>query len=73
MDFETVKKSLNLPEEDNDYVQYREDAEHVYVDIGRNPKIDALWKESFERIKRIEDKYTQALLNILHELQAEEE
>lgn len=55
-----------------EYVQFAEDEEHYYVDIGKSEAISRLWSESFARVKALEDKFNRTLLAILHELQAEE-
>lgn len=65
-------EKYNLPkEESGNYVSYREDDEYFYVDIGRNPEIEAIWSESQARIKALEEKYHQKLLDILADLQEE--
>ncbi len=56
----------------SEYVQFREDDEHYYVDIGRSQTIAALWQESFDRMKALDEKFNRTMLAILHELQAEE-
>lgn len=61
---------MNLSAVDNDYVQFFEDDEHVYINIGRNAMVNAVWKESFDRIKMLENKYNQALRDILAQAQA---
>lgn len=71
-DIESVLGHLNLKDVPPELVQYHEDDEYWYIDIGRNPEINRLWKESFDRIKAIEDKFDRAMLEILRELQAQE-
>lgn len=63
---------LSLKDVPPEMVQFSEDAEHYYIDIGRNFEIDKLWKESFDRIKELENKFDRAMLDILHDLQAQE-
>lgn len=66
---------LNLPglqDVVSEYVQFREDDEYYYVDVGRSDAISRLWADSFARIRAIEEKFNQTMLAILRDLQAEQ-
>ncbi|KAH9388870.1 hypothetical protein TYRP_008217 [Tyrophagus putrescentiae] len=63
---------LNLPPEESGYIQYRETEEHFIIDIGHSEEIDTIYNESFARMKVLEDKFNQKLLDILNSLEAAE-